>query len=122
MNSVNLIGRITKDIELRTTQSGHKCVQFTLAVDKVVNKQKSADFINMVAWDKTAELINQYFRKGSQMGITGRLSTRNYQGKDGKPVYVTEVIVDNLTFCDSKKEEPAEPKTNYNVSSDELPF
>ena len=90
INNVVLTGRLTKDIELRRTTSGKVCTGFTLAVNR--NKQET-DFINCVAWDKVAELLERYTHKGSQIGVEGRIQTRNYDDRNGKKVYITEVLV-----------------------------
>lgn len=108
MNCVNLIGRISRDIETRYTQTTNKIVvQFNIAIDRPYAKAEDevkADFINIVAWDKTAEFCNKYFQKGLRIGVTGRLQTRNYDDKDGKRVYVTEVVAEHVYFADSKKQ------------------
>lgn len=107
MNSVNLIGRLTKDPEIRMTQSGTKNCSFTLAVNRMVKKEgyPDADFINCVAWNKMAELMAQYLHKGSQIGVEGRIQTRNYENKQGTKVYVTEIFVNSIQFLGSKKQE-----------------
>ncbi|WP_348688262.1 single-stranded DNA-binding protein [uncultured Dubosiella sp.] len=107
MNSVNLIGRLTKDPEIRMTQSGTKNCSFTLAVNRMVKQEgyPDADFINCVAWNKTAELMAQYLHKGSQIGVEGRIQTRNYENKQGTRVYVTEILVNSIQFLGSKKQE-----------------
>ena len=105
-------------------------VQFALAVNRRFAKpgeERQADFINIVAWDKTAEFCSKYFKKGQQVGIIGRLQTRNYDDKDGKKVYVTEVVAEEAYFADSKKENTgdpfAEPATSFQAVTDEdLPF
>ena len=97
INNVVLTGRITKDIELRRTTSGKTCTSFTLAVNR--NKQET-DFINCVAWDKVAELLERYTQKGYQIGVEGRIQTRNYDDRNGKKVYITEVLVNSISFLD----------------------
>ena len=107
MNTTQLIGRLTKDVELRTTQAGMSVTQFTLAVSrdfKDKDGNRGADFIQCVAWKKTAELLEKYTHKGSRIGVTGRIQTRNYENKNGERVYVTEVVVDHLEFLDSKED------------------
>lgn len=99
MNNVSLIGRLTRDPEVRYTQNQKMYAQFNLAVNKV--GVDGADFINIVAWNKTAELVSLYFKKGNKIGITGRINTRNYDDNDGKKVYVTEVIAENIDFCEN---------------------
>ena len=105
INSVNLVGRLTRDVELRVSQSNVTVATFTLAVNrsfKSANGEREADFINCVAFKKTAEILNQYAGKGSQIGVTGSIQTRNYENKEGQRVYVTEVIADNIALLDSK--------------------
>lgn len=97
INTVVLTGRLTKDIELRRTTSGKTCTSFTLAVNR---NKKETDFINCVAWDKVAELLERYTHKGSQIGVEGRIQTRNYDDRNGKKVYVTEVLVNSISFLD----------------------
>ena len=99
MNKVILIGRITKDPELRRTPTDVPVVQFTIAVNRNYqnkNGERQADFISCVAWRGQAEFISRYIRKGYLMSIEGRISTRNYQGQDGQMRYVTEVVVDQV--------------------------
>lgn len=104
MNKVILIGRLTKDPELRYTTSNTAVCQFSIAVDRKYKSegQPTADFINIVAWRSTAEFVSKYFNKGSRIAIVGQIQTRNYDDKDGKKVYVTEVIADEVEFCESK--------------------
>lgn len=107
MNRVILMGRLARDPELRYTQSNNiaQC-SFTVAVDRMGGKQADgttkADFINCVAWRQTGEFINRYFTKGNRILVIGSLQIRDYTDRDGKKVYVTEVIVDNAEFCESK--------------------
>ena len=105
INNVVLTGRITKDIELRRTTSGKVCTSFTLAVNR--NKQET-DFINCVAWDKVAELLERYTHKGSQIGVEGRIQTRNYDDRNGKKVYITEVLVNSISFLDKLEQNTSE--------------
>lgn len=104
INRVVLTGRLTKDLELRQTQSGKSTVSFSLAVDRAFRKdgQPEADFINCVAWNRQAEAMAQYLHRGSLIGVDGRLQTRNYENQQGQRVYVTEVVVDNFTFLESR--------------------
>jgi len=120
MNKVILVGRITKDIDLRYTQSQKPIVRFTLAVDRR-NKEKEADFVSCVAWDKTAELMSQYLAKGSKIGIVGRIQTGSYDGQNGK-VYTTDVVVDDLEFLESKKteEKPQDPGDGFALIPDDV--
>ena len=106
MNKVILIGRLTRDPEIRYTTTNNTAVaQFTLAVNRRFAKEgeQQADFFNIVAWAGTADFVGKYFTKGQQVAVCGRLTTRNYDDKDGKKVYVTEVTAEEVHFADSKK-------------------
>ena len=107
MNKVILMGRLTRDPEVRYTSTTNTLVAiFSLAVNRRFTKpgeERQADFINIVAWDKTGEFCNNYFKKGMQVSIIGRLQTRNYDDKDGKKVYVTEVVAEEAYFADTKE-------------------
>ena len=105
INNVVLTGRLTKDIVLRRTTSGKTCTSFTLAVNR--NKQET-DFINCVAWNNWAELLEKYTRKGSQIGVEGRIQTRNYDDRNGKKIYVTEVLANKITLLESTKSDTSE--------------
>lgn len=120
---------MTKDPEIRATQNGKEVCSFTLAVDrkfKNASGEREADFISCVAWEQRAKLLGQYFQKGSKVGIIGNLQARSYDDKDGKKVYVTEVIVDQIEFVESKKDDKnTEPKQTYQPIQDDevgLPF
>lgn len=102
MNTVQLIGRLTRNPILKETQSGHEFTRFTLAVDR---RGEGADFISCLAWNKTAELICNYLSQGNKVAITGRIQTGSYTDKDGKTHYTTEVVADSMEFVDSKKNE-----------------
>ena len=105
MNKAILIGRLTKDPELRTTPTGRNVCQFSVAVSRNftnANGEREADFINCVVWDKQAENLVKYQKKGNQIAVEGRIQTRNYDDKDGKKVYVTEILASNISFLDSK--------------------
>ena len=105
MNKAILIGRLTKDPELRTTPTGRNVCQFSVAVSRNftnANGEREADFINCVVWDKQAENLVKYQKKGNQIAVEGRIQTRNYEDKDGKKVYVTEILASNISFLDSK--------------------
>lgn len=107
INNVVLTGRLTKDIELRRTTSGKTCTSFTLAVNR---NREETDFINCVAWDKVAELLEQYTRKGFQIGVEGRIQTRNYDDRNGKKVYITEVLVNSISFLEPIKSDTSDSK------------
>lgn len=105
MNKAILIGRLTKDPELRTTPTGRNVCQFSVAVSRNftnANGERETDFINCVVWDKQAENLVKYQKKGNQIAVEGRIQTRNYDDKDGKKVYVTEILASNISFLDSK--------------------
>lgn len=105
MNSVILVGRLVADPELKTTQSGLEVTSFRIAVGRSYSKdsEKKADFIDVVAWRKTAAFICQYFEKGKPIAIRGSLQTRSYDAKDGSKRYVTEVLADNVEFVPGSK-------------------
>ena len=106
MNKVILMGRLTKDPELRYTSGNNTAVaSFTIAVNRRSAKegQQQADFINVVAWTKTAEFCGKYFTKGMQVAVVGRLQTRTWDDNEGKRHYVTEVVADETYFADSKR-------------------
>jgi len=108
MNKVVLIGRLTKDPEVRYTQSGKAVASFTVAVDRrnrraaEASGQPTADFIPCVAWDKLAEIIGNNLSKGRRVGVEGRMQVRSYDAQDGSKRYVTEVVVNELEFLDSR--------------------
>lgn len=108
LNRVILIGRLTKDPELRYTPSGVAVTQFTLAVDRPFNSQsgeREADFIPIVTWRQLAETCANYLRKGRLAAVEGRMQVRNYENNEGKRVYVTEIIADNVRFLESGNRE-----------------
>jgi single-strand DNA-binding protein len=101
MNKAIIIGRLTRDPEMRTTTSGTNSTTFTVAVSRTytdANGERGTDFLNCVAWRKQAENIAKYCTKGSQVAVEGRIQTRSYDAQDGTKRYVTEIIADNVTF------------------------
>jgi single-strand DNA-binding protein len=130
MNRVILVGRLTKDVELRYTETGNAVASFTLAVNRTFTNQageREADFINVVVWRRQAENAANFLKKGSLAGVDGRLQSRSYEGQDGKKVFVTEVVAESVQFL--------EPKGNggqgnsfqgegqaQDISDDDLPF
>jgi single-strand DNA-binding protein len=113
MNKVIIIGRNTKDIELRQTTAGTSVAEFSIAVNRAfknANGERESDFFNCIAFSKLAETISKYVKKGDQIGIEGRLQTRNYTNKEGRKVYITEIVVENVEFLQSKKQEENLPK------------
>lgn len=111
MNNVSLIGRLTKDPELRYTPSGVAVARFTLAVNRQYKKEgeQEADFIRIVTFRKTAENTANFCKKGSQVAVTGRIQTGSYDGQDGKKVFTVEVVAENVQFL--------EPKSANNASN-----
>lgn len=112
INRVVLVGRLTRDIDLRYTQSGDAHGQFSLAVNRQFtnrNGEREADFINCVIWRKSAENFSNFTRKGSLVGIEGRIQTRSYDNQQGQRVYVTEVVVDNFSLLESRATTEARP-------------
>ena len=118
MNKAFLIGRLTRDPELRYSSSNAAIVNFSIAIDRQYTNnqgQRETDFINIVAFQKQAENIKKYLTKGSLVAVDGRIQTRNYEDKDGKRVYVTEVVADRVQFLNSKSDSAA-VNTTDNVS------
>lgn len=121
MNKVFLIGRLTKDPELRYTGSNTAVASFTVAVNRTFANQsgeREADFIPVVVWRKQAENIKNYLTQGSQVAIDGRIQTRNYDDNEGKRRYVTEVVADNVQFLDTKGSS-SNRSGNYNQDNNE---
>ena len=140
INRVVLAGRPTRDLELKNTQSGTSVCSFTLAVDrnfKNKNGEREADFISCIAWKKTAEVMSQYVKKGSVVGVDGRIQTRSYDNRDGQRVYVTEVVVENFSFLggsdkgsqgnqnnqsSNQSNQPFDSNEQIDITDDDLPF
>ena len=138
MNKVVLMGRLTKDPEVRYTQTNNTLVaSFSLAVNRRFAKQgeeRQADFINVVAWSKTGEFCSKYFKKGQQVGVIGRIQTRNWEDDQGQKQYITEVVAEEAYFADSKRDSDGgsientfgsevSQNSEFQVSpDDELPF
>ncbi len=101
MNSVTLHGRLSRDPEMRTTQTGKAFARFYVAVDRMT-KEKAADFIPCTAWGQTAELIAKYFNKGKEILLEGRIQTGSYTDKEGNKRYTTDVVANRIEFCGSK--------------------
>lgn len=105
INNVVLVGRLTKDPDLKYTASGTGVATFTLAVNRNFTNQdgtREADFINCVIWRKSAETLANYARKGTLLGVTGRIQTRSYENQQGQRVYVTEVVAENFQLLESR--------------------
>lgn len=132
LNKAILIGNLTADPTLRYTPNGVAVCTFTVAVNRRVNGENQADYINIVAWQKLADVCATYLRKGSKAAIEGRLQTRSYDDKEGKRRYVTEVVAENVQFLGGKpKDEQEQRKFNdpfanagdtINIPTDDLPF
>lgn len=140
LNSVVLVGRLTKDPELRYTPSNQAVATFSLAVNrrfKNQNGEREADFINCVIWRQQAENLANWGKKGNLIGITGSIQTRNYENQQGQRVYVTEVVAENFQLLESQKERGNQPQVNsqpdfgrnepmqgnpMDISDDDLPF
>ena len=125
MNKVILMGRLTRDPEVRYTTTNNTLVcTFSIAVNRRFKQegQPDADFFNIVAWSKTGEFCSKYFKKGQQVGVIGRLQTRNYDDKDGKKVYVTEVIAEETYFADSRRDGDSQGGSAGTFAGVDAPF
>ena len=127
MNKAILIGRLTRDPELRYTSSNRAVCQFTVAIDRPFTNQASgqreADFINIVAFGNRAETMKKYLTKGSQIAISGRIQTGSYDASDGRKVYTTDVVIDEFQFLDSRASRQMESTdTNVNSNNDVTPY
>ena len=112
INRVVLVGRLTRDADLRSTKNGVSVATFNMAVNRTYtnnNGERQADFLNCVIWRKAAENFTNFTHKGSLVGVEGRLQTRTYDNNEGQKVYVTEVVVDNFSLLESKKDVKKEP-------------
>ncbi|MCH4207362.1 MAG: single-stranded DNA-binding protein [Solobacterium sp.] len=128
INRVVLVGRLTKDVEVRKTQSGLSVASFTVACDRRFSShnqqeqgqsnQPTADFINCVAWRQSADFLGSYARKGAMVGVEGRIQTRNYNDKDGKKVYVTEIVCDNVSLLESRSQSQSRADNMLPVPND----
>ncbi|UTI41100.1 single-stranded DNA-binding protein [Niallia sp. RD1] len=147
LNRVILVGRLTKDPELRYMPNGVAVASFVIAVNRTFTNQqgeREADFINVVVWRKAAESVANYLKKGSLAGVDGRIQTRSYEGQDGKRIYVTEVVAESVQFLEPKNNQsngnqqtngnnqysnqgryvndPFAPGQQIDISDDDLPF
>lgn len=120
INNLTLVGRLTKDPDLKYTGNGTAVATFTLAVNRNFTNQsgeREADFINCVIWRKPAETLANYAKKGVLIGVTGRIQTRSYDNQQGQKVYVTEVIADNFQLLESKKADSSQNTQGSGVSN-----
>lgn len=136
LNNVSLVGRMTRDAELRYTANNQAVATFTLAVNrnfKSQNGEREADFINCVIWRQQADNLANWAKKGALIGITGRIRTRNYENQQGQRVYVTEVVAENFQLLESQKERGGQPAVDsqpdfsrqaepMNILDSDLPF
>ena len=136
MNKTILVGNLTKSPELKFTSNGTAVASFTVACQRPFKNQQGeyeADFINCTAWKKTAEIVAEHFDKGSKIGVEGRINTRNYENSEGKRVFVTEVIVEQIEFVTPKQNKQKQTKQQQpkqddpfndspDIQSEELPF
>lgn len=142
INNVTLVGRLTKDVELKYTPANQAVAQFTLAVNRTfknANGERESDFINCVIWRKSAENFANFVKKGALIGIIGRIQTRNYENQQGQRVYITEVIAENFQMLESrnqqqgqqqgqvtqqqaKQPDPFSGGTPMSLNDDDLPF
>lgn len=125
MNKAYLIGRLTKDPDVRQTQD-HTVARYTLAVDRKVrrdNNAVTADFISCVAWDQKAEFAEKYLKKGTKIAVAGHIQTGKYTNREGQTVYTTDVVIDDQEFCESKKAAEEQQDNFVNIPDDiQLPF
>ncbi|MBQ2891817.1 MAG: single-stranded DNA-binding protein [Bacilli bacterium] len=124
MNRVVLVGRLTRDPELRNTNSGVPVVSFTIAVNRTFTSSQSgereADFINCICFNKQAENLNRFIKKGGLVGVDGRIQTRSYTAQDGSKRYVTEVVCENIQFLEPKGS--SQSNNNYGAYDDYSPY
>lgn len=128
MNRSILIGRPTKDIVIKVTTNGTKIASFTLASNRLFkqNGKQEADFIQCIAFNKTADSLEKYVAKGDLIGVEGRIQTRNYEDQTGKKIYITEVVIETVQFLESKQRDsqvpiPSETSTLI-INDEDLPF
>jgi single-strand DNA-binding protein len=134
INNAVIMGRLTKDPELKTTANGISVTSFTIAVDRKFNKQgeeKQADFIDIVVWRGTADFVCKYFRKGQMIAVQGSIQTRMYEDKSGKKCKVVEIVADDVSFCGDKNNgaasatptiTPSDDENYRDIPEDDLPF
>lgn len=121
LNRVVLVGRLTKDPDLRYTESGLAVANFTVAVNRPFSNQqgeREADFINCVIWKKAAENLANYTSKGSLIGVDGRIQTRSYDNQEGKRVFITEIVADSVQFLEYKNNKSQSPQNSGQVSGE----
>lgn len=126
LNNVVLMGRLTANPELKSTQNGTSVTSFSLAVQRAHSKEKETDFIRVVAWRNTAEFISKYFGKGDMIAIVGALQSRQYTDRDGRKITTYEVVANQASFCGSKTEKQNSLDVNLDefeeLTDDQFPF
>lgn len=128
MNKVQLIGRLTKDPELRYSKNNIAVANYSIAVNDGYGEKQQTQFINISTWGKSGEFVSKYFKKGQSIGIVGRLNSNNYEDKNGNKRYSLEVITEDIEFVGNKKQEEVQFVDEYNleneeiINDDELPF
>ena len=128
MNNVNIIGRLTKDVEVRKTSTNKSVSSFSIAVDNLATKdgEKTTSFFNCNAWNNVAETLSKYTRKGDRIAISGSLIQRNYENKNGEKISVVEINVNSITLIENKKENASTQSENKavenKINDDDLPF
>ena len=125
INNLTLIGRLTKDVELKYTSANQAVAQFTLAVNRTfknANGERESDFINCVIWRKSAENFANWAKKGALIGVTGRIQTRNYENQQGQRVYITEVIAENFQMLESRNQQQAQQQAQPQQAKQPDPF
>ncbi len=121
INKAILMGRLTRDPELRHTGTGTPVCSFSIAIDNGYGENRQTDFINCVAWNKTAEFVSNYFQKGRMIIVIGRISTRSWEGQDGKRNYTTEVVASEVSFGESKRSQDGASDNNYTSAMQDVP-
>ena len=132
INKVILMGRLTRDPEMRHTNSGTPVTTFSIAIDNGYGDNKRTDFVNCLAWNKTAEFVTKYFTKGKMIIVIGRITTRSWETQDGKRAYATEVVAQEVNFGESKSSQQTATQppmqdddddfTPLDEEDDDLPF
>ncbi len=117
VNRVVLVGRLTRDPLVKKTQTGKSVVSYTVAVNRRLSQQEQADFINCVSWERTADFLGQYAKKGALVSVEGRITSRSYDDATGKRVYVTEVVTDNVQLLESRNTTESRGPSEYGSSS-----
>lgn len=129
INKVHLIGRLTRDPELRYTKNNTPVANYTIAINNGYGEKEKTDYINISTWGKSGEFVSKYFKKGQAIAITGRLNNNNYEDKDGNKRYTTEVITEDIEFVGNKKQDEQIPNnftpnygSTFTLDDEELPF